>query len=369
MHAVWQSQLSCGRASNPPSRWFIHPHRKRWGIKNLFRKTNPVRFEPNYATSLSNHANHLSEAGRYEEALEYSSQALEIRRRLSQKNPDRFEPDFATSLSNYANDLSEAGRYEDALGHNSQALEIRRRLSQKNPDRFEPDFATSLSNYVNHLSALGKHDEALEHDSQALEIRRRLSQKNPDRFEPDYADSLSNHASALGETGRYDEALDNSSQALEIRRRLSQKNPARFADDLFRSICFTQFLDWLNYQDKGADESELDQMLSFIPEHQHPLMLLFSAFVEGCMAKEQTARAAAFRRALSSWSELSTAGRTDAEPYRLCAAAWCAANEPADSEGAELLDDWRRFTERRQGRIPQWMSEVARRLQFRWPES
>src|SRR5947209_6419930 len=38
MHAFYQSQLSCGRASNPPTRWFIHPHRKRWGIKNLFRK-------------------------------------------------------------------------------------------------------------------------------------------------------------------------------------------------------------------------------------------------------------------------------------------------------------------------------------------
>jgi hypothetical protein len=39
MRAFYQHQLSCARASNPHPRWFIHPHRKRWGIKNLFRKS------------------------------------------------------------------------------------------------------------------------------------------------------------------------------------------------------------------------------------------------------------------------------------------------------------------------------------------
>jgi hypothetical protein len=38
MRAFYQSQLSCARASNPRARWFIHPRRKRRGIKNLFRK-------------------------------------------------------------------------------------------------------------------------------------------------------------------------------------------------------------------------------------------------------------------------------------------------------------------------------------------
>jgi tetratricopeptide (TPR) repeat protein len=338
-------------------------------IRGRLAQKEPDRFEPRFATSLSNHAKYLREVGRYEEALESSKQALEIRRRLTQKNPDRFEPDYTTSLGNHASYLSEAGRYEEALENSNQALEIERRLSQKNPDRFEPDYATSLSNYAIRLSEAGRYEEALEHDKQALEIRRRLSQKNSDRFEPNFASSLSNYAYELSEVGRYDEALEHSSQALGIHRRLTQKNPARFADELFIGICLTQFLAWLNFQDREVDGSELGRILLFIPEHQRPLMLLFSAFVEGCVAKEQTARATAFRRAFFSWSELSTAGRTYAEPYYLCAAAWCAANEPAESEGAEWLDDWRRFRERRQGRIPQWMSEVARRLQFPWPES
>jgi RHS repeat-associated protein len=38
MRAFYQPQLSCARASSPRARWFIHPRRKRRGIKNLFRK-------------------------------------------------------------------------------------------------------------------------------------------------------------------------------------------------------------------------------------------------------------------------------------------------------------------------------------------
>ena len=38
IRAFYQPLLACARASNPPASWLIHPHRKRWGIKSLFRK-------------------------------------------------------------------------------------------------------------------------------------------------------------------------------------------------------------------------------------------------------------------------------------------------------------------------------------------
>src|SRR5438270_12084331 len=53
MHAFYQPRLSCGRASNPPARWFIHPHRKRWGIKNLFRKKAKEESKQFFARSAS----------------------------------------------------------------------------------------------------------------------------------------------------------------------------------------------------------------------------------------------------------------------------------------------------------------------------
>ncbi len=44
MHAFYQPQLSCARASNPRARWFIHPRRKQRGIKNLFRNSLNYQF-------------------------------------------------------------------------------------------------------------------------------------------------------------------------------------------------------------------------------------------------------------------------------------------------------------------------------------
>jgi tetratricopeptide (TPR) repeat protein len=195
-----------------------------------------------------------------------------------------------------------------------------------------------------------------------------LVKKNPDRFEPDYAMSLSNYALNLSDAGQYEEALDYSSRALEIRERLAQKNPKRGADDLFTNRCIAQFLAWLSGKVKGNDQPDLEQILAFIPSHQRPLMLLFSAFVEACVAIDQAARINAFRQVLSVWNDLSIASKTRGEASWLCAAGWCAKYEPADLVETDWLDRWRQFAKQRDGRIPQWMLDVARRLEFQWPE-
>jgi tetratricopeptide (TPR) repeat protein len=263
--------------------------------------------------------------------------------------------------------LNDAGQNEEALLHAQQSLEIRRRLAEKNPDRFEPDYATSLSNYASHLSDVGQNEEALDHGRQALEIRRRLAEKNPDRFEPGYATSLSNYASHLSDVGQNEEALSYAAQALEIRRRLVEKNSRRFADDLFSTICFTHFLAWLCNQDKSVDQPELDKLMTFIPSHGRPLMLLFAAFVEGCGATDRAARNDAFGRVLSNWGDLSMGSKTRGEPYCLCASAWCATFEPAGLVESDWVERWRQFARQRSNHVPQWMLEVARRLEFEWP--
>jgi glycosyltransferase involved in cell wall biosynthesis len=336
-------------------------------IRKRLAEKNPDRFEPSYAISLSNYANHLNDVGQNEEALDYGRRALEIRKRLAEKNPDRFEPDYATSLSNYASHLNDVGQNEEALDYGRRALEIRKRLAEKNPDRFEPDYATSLSNHASHLSNVGQKEEALLHAQQALEIRKRLAEKNLDRFEPDYAMSLNNYASHLSDVGQNEEALDHSRQALEIRKRLAEKNPRRFADDVFSSTCLTHFLAWLCHRDESVDRPDLDTMITLIPSHQRPLMLLFAAFVEACRATERAARSDAFQRVLSHWGDLSIANKTRGEPYWLCAAAWYATFEPAHLVESHWADSWREFAKQRNGRLPQWMLEVAQRLEFQWP--
>jgi tetratricopeptide (TPR) repeat protein/glycosyltransferase involved in cell wall biosynthesis len=329
---------------------------------------NPDRYEPAYATSLSNYALYLSDAGQYEEALDHSRRAVEIHERLARKNPDRYEPNYASSLSNYSKSLGDTGCHEEALEHSRRAVEIRERLARDNPDRYEPDYATALSNYASDLSDAGRYEEALEFARQSLEIHERLARKNPDRYEPDYATALSNYAIRLSDAGRYEEALDHARQSLEIRERLAQKNIKRNAEDLFTATCFADFLAWLCDKERGVAKFDLNQIMASIPSHQRPLMLLFSAFVEGCWATDRDARNNAFRQALTVWNDLSVAGRIGGAPYWLCAAAWCAEYEPANLSETDWLDAWRHFAEQRKGRIPNWMLDVARRLEFEWPE-
>ena len=88
----------------------------------------------------------MSEAGRYEEALEHDKQALEIRRRLSQKSPDRFEYDEPRMI---------------ALAPKAEILycvafvdrnEVRRIISLRKANRRE------AKHYVKEIEALGDRD-------------------------------------------------------------------------------------------------------------------------------------------------------------------------------------------------------------------
>ena len=338
-------------------------------IRKLLAQKDPDRFEPGFADSLDNYANHLGEAGRYAETLDCARQALEIRKRLAQKNPDRFEPSLATSLNNYAKHLGEAGRYAETLGHARQALEIRKRLAQKNPDRFEPELATSLSNYAAHLGDAGRNAEVLDYDWQALEIRKRLAQKNPDRFEPELATSLSNYANHLSEAGRYAEALDYARQALEIIQRLTQLIPARFSRMLFSAECDMYLLRWV---DGGTDEDDylakLDSIPEGIPKHRRTFLQLKSCFVKACHISDQAARAALFKQVVVTRDVISQEDWTNAQHYWLCATAWCATHTPADTINLDWKADWRQYVTQRRGHVPCWMLELARRLEFRWPE-
>ncbi|WP_080416707.1 tetratricopeptide repeat protein [Burkholderia ubonensis] len=336
--------------------------------QKLVRKA-PDRFEPDHAGSLNNYANHLRDAGRNEEALEHSRQALEIYQRLARKDPDRFESDHAMLLSNYASHLSDAGCIEEALEHGRQALGIYQRLARKNPDRFESDHAMSLNNYANRLIDAGRNEEALEHGRQALEIRQRLARKAPDRFDPDHATSLSNYANHLRDAGRNEEALEHGRQALEIYQRLARKNPTVFAEEWFSTVCSTHFLEWMagDTQAHGKPE-ELGSIPETTPMHRVPLLQIYASFVQACCASEQTGRSDAFKQVTSIWRDLPKSNRIAAQNYWMCAAAWCATHGPTSTENTDWQAEWHQFTKRRQGNVPSWMQEVARRLKFKWPE-
>ena len=122
----------------------------------------------------------LINLSKYDEALEYFNQALEI-------NPNN---DYALSRKGIA--LISLGKDEGALESFNQALEI-------NP---KDDYALSRKGIA--LIILGKYDEALESFNQVLEIN------------PKNDIALSRKGFALIIFGKYDEALESFNQALEI---------------------------------------------------------------------------------------------------------------------------------------------------------
>lgn len=327
------------------------------------------RFDQDLARSLNNCAKFLHDAGRYEEALNHAKLDLEITQRLTGKNYDHFDPDLAMSLSNYSTHLNKTGRNEEALDHSRRALEISQRLAGKSPDRFDPDLASSLSNYSDHLSDAGRNKEALNCAQQALEIHLRLAQKNPDRFDPDLATSLSNYATHLMDVGHNEEALNCARRALEIYLRLALKNSTRFKEKQFSTIYYTHFLEWLTGDARGSyNLMDLNAVPESIPQHRQSFHQLYASFVQACCSPERTACENAFKQVTALWNDLSLANKASVRNYWLCAAAWLATHEPAAISGLNWQAEWQKFNSQRQGNIPQWMLEVARRLGFKWPE-
>ncbi|MFD0109731.1 tetratricopeptide repeat protein [Streptomyces sp. NPDC127164] len=197
---------------------------------------NPAAFEPDLARSLSNLGSRLAEAGRREEALTTTEEAVEIRRRLAADDPAAFEPDLADSLSNLGIWLSEVGRREEALTTTEEAVQICRRLAADDPAAFEPKLAAVLSNLGVDLSAAGRREEALTTAEEAVKIRRRLASDNPAAFEPNLAAALTNLGKHLSAAGRHEEALTTAEEAVKIRRRLAADNPAAFEPNLADSL-------------------------------------------------------------------------------------------------------------------------------------
>ncbi|MEU4404773.1 tetratricopeptide repeat protein, partial [Streptosporangium sp. NPDC023963] len=109
---------------------------------------------------------------------------------------------LAVSLNNQSIQLADLGRWEEALEMITEAVEIRRRLAEARPDAFLPSLVTSLNNRSIRLGELGQREEALEVVTEAAGIHRRLAEARPDAFLPSLAASLNNRSGQLGELGQ-----------------------------------------------------------------------------------------------------------------------------------------------------------------------
>jgi glycosyltransferase involved in cell wall biosynthesis len=331
-------------------------------IHQKLSSDNPERFEPDFAMSLSNYASHLSDVGETTQALHFAKQALDIRQRIAKNKPERFESDWAMSLSNYASHLSEIGDTTQALAYAKQALDIHQRLARDKPKRFEPDWAMSLSNYAGHLSKIGHTRQALDLDKQALDIRKRLANDKPERFEPDWATSLANYAHHLSEIGATTLALDFIKQALGIYERLSEVRPVKFVAHVQESKLSVTLWAWLVGDTTSlAPFSELSN--AEVPYLMQPVRF-YQLLLRALGKQESSEIATAIEAVWDGWSAMSASQQTHWEAAYLVVCAYAQANACLDSRFSNWSEQLKAFKLRRNGELPQWMTQIAERKSF-----
>jgi tetratricopeptide (TPR) repeat protein len=308
-----------------------------------------------------NYAIFLSRNGQHDEGLTTAKQASDIYQKLAQNNSEQFEPDWALSLNNYAIMLAEHDRHSDALATCKQALDLFQKLCNDKPERFEPNWANSLATYADCLAEQGLYQEALAVNEQALSICKSLAQTKPERFEPDWAMVLGNHPIYLRNQGHYPEALTAAQQACDMYQKLVQTKSERHMYNYQHARLSLALWQWLARQTTLHESLAVPLPKIGLPTEARDLAFQWatlSAFAQATTDQSPSAIQAAFQ----CWAELDQAQQNCFKDYYLLLAALAEHQLGADAAPKSWRSELARDRERRQGRLPMWMTEVAHRL-------
>ena len=144
--------------------------------------------------------------GRYDEALAKYQYVLKYSKDIGNRSKQ------SIVLNNMGLIYQNRGDYDTALSKYNESLEIKRQLGDK---QF---IASSLNNIGSIYENKGDYDAALDKHNESLEIKRQLGDK---QF---IASSLNNIANVYYRRGEYDAALDKHNESLEMARQLGDKN-------------------------------------------------------------------------------------------------------------------------------------------------
>ncbi|WP_052330968.1 tetratricopeptide repeat protein [Planktothrix agardhii] len=158
-----------------------------------------------YTASLTLLADAYDSLGRYEDAISYHQQSLEIDREIGNRGG------VARSLNGLGNAYDSLGRYEDAISYHQQSLEIDREIGNRG------GVARSLGNLGIVYKNLGRYEEAISYHQQSLEIDREIGNRGG------VAASLGSLGCAYDSLGRYEEAISYHQQSLEIKREIGNR--------------------------------------------------------------------------------------------------------------------------------------------------
>ncbi|GIE36841.1 hypothetical protein Ait01nite_098860 [Actinoplanes italicus] len=205
------------------------------GIYRQLGAADAATYLPALAGALVDAGFCLIEMGRHRDSMGSSTEAADLYRTLVRADASH-RGGLATALDNLGIAHTELNQPELALEPVREALEIRRALAEDQPSRYRTPLAASLINLGTLASRLGRRDDALAYTADAAAIYRDLTATDPDAYLPDLAMALANVATYTSEMGRLREAFGPAREALEIRRRLATANPGAYRPALAASL-------------------------------------------------------------------------------------------------------------------------------------
>lgn len=208
-------------------------------IRRQLASEDPEADTADLAATLSNLGILLHDLREYASAISILREAVAIRRSLAKDRPEVFGPDLATSLNSLANSLlvtDSSNDIHEAFAAYSEALEIRRRLSDENPQLSEGLVAQTLGNLAALRQSVGQYDMAIAQFLEVAAIFRGLSARRPMEYLPRLAGCLGNIGRTHYLKGDYVSARENWSEAVSIWEALTSMEPEVYEGDLAATL-------------------------------------------------------------------------------------------------------------------------------------
>jgi tetratricopeptide (TPR) repeat protein len=162
-----------------------------------------------------------------EAALESSTQAIQLFRKLYDQSPDLYCADLATCLTSNANRQAALGHAEAAFSTCSEAVQLLRDLYSRRPEHYRHALAECLNSLSYRQLSRGRFTESLASAMEAVQLKQVVYADNP-RLAAEYLahglDTLSDMQAAAG--GLDQEALATLEEAIGMQRKLFQERPS-----------------------------------------------------------------------------------------------------------------------------------------------
>ncbi|QUQ68279.1 tetratricopeptide repeat protein [Kutzneria sp. CA-103260] len=158
-----------------------------------------------HATALNHHGQALAYARRFDEAIAYYDQALQIRREVGDRQGE------GSTLNNLGNVYRDLRRFEDAIAHYEQALPIRREVG----DRYGE--GSTLNNLGNVYRDLRRFEDAIAHYEQAQPIHREVGDRHGEGM------TVNNLGLVYRDLRRFEDAIACFEQAQPIHREVGYR--------------------------------------------------------------------------------------------------------------------------------------------------